>query len=67
MTVSVSLAARLVVFVPFIAAILGLFVARQRRASVFIASGGAVVSLLAGLYVLYAIHHGPYTQDVSTI
>ena len=48
---SVSLAARLVVLVPFLAAILGLLVARHRRASAFVASTGAVISLLAGSYV----------------
>ena len=64
---SVSLAARLVVLVPFLAAILGLLVARRRRFSAFVASGSAVASLLAGLYVLYAIHHGPFTQEVSTV
>ena len=68
MTDFVSLAARLVILVPFIASILGLWVARShRRASAFIASTGAVVSLLAGLYVLYAVHNKPFTQDVSTI
>jgi NADH-quinone oxidoreductase subunit L len=64
---SVSLASRLVVLVPFIASILGLFVARRRRASALIASTGAVLSLLAGLYVLYGIHHGPFTPLVSTV
>jgi len=64
---SVSLASRLVVLVPFIASILGLLVARRRRPSALIASTGAVVTLLAGLYVLYGIHHGPYTQQVSTV
>jgi len=48
MTDSVSLAVRLVVLVPFVASILGLLVARRRAASAFIASAGAVVSLLAG-------------------
>jgi NADH-quinone oxidoreductase subunit L len=68
MTDFVSLAARLVILVPFVASILGLWVARShRRASAFIASTGAVVSLLAGLYVLYAVHNKPFTQDVSTI
>jgi NADH-quinone oxidoreductase subunit L len=64
---SVSLASRLVVLVPFIASILGLLVARRRRPSALIASTGAVLSLLAGLYVLYGIHHGPYTQLVPTV
>jgi NADH-quinone oxidoreductase subunit L len=64
---SVSLAARLVVLVPFVASIVGLWVARsQRRASAFVASAGAAVSLLAGLYILFAIHR-PYTQEVSTV
>jgi len=68
MTDSVSLAARLVVLVPFIASILGLWVARRyRRASAFIASGGAVLTLIAGLYVLYAVHNKPYTPVVSTV
>jgi NADH-quinone oxidoreductase subunit L len=68
MTDSVSLAARLVVLVPFVASILGLWVARRhRRASAFIASGGAVLTLLAGLYVLYAVHNKPYTPVVSTV
>src|SRR5450759_960630 len=65
---SVSLAARLVVLVPFVASILGLWVARRhRRASAFIASASAVVSLLAGLYVLYAVHNKPFTPLVSTV
>ena len=64
---SVSLAARLVVLVPFLAAILGLLVARHRRASAFVASTGAVISLLAGSYVLYAVHHKPFTPEVPTI
>jgi NADH-quinone oxidoreductase subunit L len=64
---SVSLAARLVVLVPFVASIVGLWVARShRRASAFIASAGAAVSLIAGLYILFAIHR-PYTQEVSTV
>jgi NADH-quinone oxidoreductase subunit L len=67
MTDSVSLASRLVILVPFVASILGLLVARRRAASAAIASSGAVLSLLAGLYVLYGIHHGPYTQQVSTV
>jgi NADH-quinone oxidoreductase subunit L len=66
MSDSVSQAARLVVLAPFLAAILGLFVARRRLASAFISSGGAVVSLLAGAYVLYGVHHGPVTPEVST-
>jgi NADH-quinone oxidoreductase subunit L len=67
MTDSVSLAARLVVLAPFIASILGLWVTRRRQASTFIATGGSVLSLLAGLFVLYSIHNGPYTQQVSTV
>jgi NADH-quinone oxidoreductase subunit L len=67
MTDSVSLAARLVVLVPFLASILGLFVARRRRASAFIASTGAVLTLIAGTYVLYAVHNKPYTPNVSTV
>jgi NADH-quinone oxidoreductase subunit L len=67
MTDSVSLAARLVVLVPFAASILGLLVARRRRASALIASSGAVVSLLAGAYVLYAVHNNPFTPEVSTV
>ena len=67
MTDPVSLAVRLVVLVPFVASILGLLVARRRRASAFIASAGAVVSLLAGSYVLYAIHHDTFTSEVSTV
>ena len=67
MTDSVSLAARLVILAPFVASILGLWVARRREASTFIATSGSVLSLLAGLYVLFAIHNGSYTQQVSTI
>jgi len=67
MTDSVSLAARLVVLVPFIASILGLFVARRRAASAWIASSGAAISLLAGLYVLYGVHNRPFTPLVSTV
>ena len=63
----VSQAARLVFLVPFVAAVLGLLVARRRLASASIASAGAVVSLLAGSYVLYAVHQDPFTPEVSTI
>jgi len=63
----VSQAARLVVLVPFVAAVLGLFVARRRLASAAIACTGAVVTLLAGSYALYGVHHGPFTPEVSTI
>jgi len=67
MSDSVSLAARLVVLVPFIASIIGLLVARRLRASAFVASTGAVITLLAATYVLYAVHNKPYTPEVSTI
>jgi NADH-quinone oxidoreductase subunit L len=67
MSNSASLAVRLVVLVPFLSAILGLFVARRRQASAFIASAGAVVTLLAGAFVLYAVHHGSVTPEVSTV
>jgi NADH-quinone oxidoreductase subunit L len=68
MTDSVSLAVRLVVLAPFIASILGLWVARRnQRASALIASGGAVLSLLAGVYLLYAVHNRPFTPLVSTV
>ncbi|HYO18533.1 MAG TPA: hypothetical protein VES02_07720, partial [Dermatophilaceae bacterium] len=60
MSDTVSLSAQLVILAPFAAAILGLLVARNRAAGAFISSAGAVVSLVAGAYVLYAIHHGPY-------
>ncbi len=64
---SVELASRLVVLVPFLASILGLFVARRRAPSAIVASTGAVLSLLAGLYVLYGVHNGPFTREVSTV
>lgn len=67
MTDSVSLAVRLVVLAPFVASILGLLVARRRRAGALIASTSAFVSLLAGLYVLYAVHNKPYTPETSTL
>jgi NADH-quinone oxidoreductase subunit L len=63
----VSQAARLVVLVPFLAAVLGLLVARRRLASASIACFGSVVSLVAGSYALYAVHHDPFTFDVSTV
>jgi NADH-quinone oxidoreductase subunit L len=63
----VSLSAQLVILVPFVAAILGLMVARNRAAGAFISCAGAAVSLLAGGYVLSAIHHGPFTPEVSTV
>ncbi len=67
MSDTVSLSAQLVILVPFLAAILGLLVARNRAAGAFISSAGAVVSLIAGAYVLYAIHHGAFTPEVSTV
>ena len=63
----VSHAARLVVLVPFVAAVLGLLVARRRLASVFIACTGAVVTLFAGTYALYAVHYDPFAGGISTI
>jgi len=63
----VQQAARLVVLVPFVAAVLGLFVARRRLASAYIACTGGVVTLLAGSYVLYAVHHDSVAGQVSTI
>ncbi len=60
-------ATRMVVLVPFLASVLGLFVARRRLASAIIASTGGVVTLLAGSYVLYAVHHDPFAGEVSTI
>jgi NADH-quinone oxidoreductase subunit L len=67
MSDSVSLAVRLVIFVPFAASILGLFVARRRTLSAFIACTGAFVSLFAGLYALTVIHNGPFSPEVSTV
>jgi len=67
MTDPVSLAARLVVLVPFVASILGLLVARRRRPSALIAAGGALLSLLSGAYVLFAVHREPFTPEVSTV
>jgi NADH-quinone oxidoreductase subunit L len=67
MSETLSQAARLVVLVPFLASILGLFVARRRLASAVIACTGGVVTLIAGSYVLYAVHQGPFTPEVSTI
>jgi NADH-quinone oxidoreductase subunit L len=60
-------ATRMVVLVPFVASVLGLFVARRRLASAVIASTGGVVTLLAGSYVLYAVHHDSLAGEVSTI
>jgi NADH-quinone oxidoreductase subunit L len=69
-----SQAARLVVLVPFVAAVLGLFVARRSRlASAAIACTGGVVTLLAGSYALYALYTRPEIDghpaplEVSTI
>ena len=62
-----SQATRLVVLVPFVAALLGLSVAGRRLASAVVAGTGSVVTLLAGSYVLYAVHQGPFTPEVSTI
>jgi len=67
MSDTVSLSAQLVILVPFIAAILGLLVARNRAAGAFISSTGAAVSLICGASVLYGIHHGPFTPEVSTV
>ncbi|MBE3075049.1 MAG: NADH-quinone oxidoreductase subunit L, partial [Actinobacteria bacterium] len=63
----VSQSTRLVVLVPFVASLLGLLVARRRLASAVIANTGGVVTLLASSYVLYGVHHGPFTPEVSTI
>jgi len=62
-----SQSARLVVLVPFLAALLGLSVARRRLASAVVANTGAVITLLAASYVLYGAHHGRFTPEVSTI
>lgn len=67
MSDQVALSAQLVILVPFVAAILGLLVARNRAASAFISCVGAAASLIAGVYLLYAIHHGPITAEVSTV
>jgi NADH-quinone oxidoreductase subunit L len=63
----VQQAARAVVLVPFLAAVLGLFVSRRRLASAYVACTGGVVTLLAGSYVLYAVHHDSVAGEVSTI
>ena len=63
----VFLSTRLVVLVPFVAAMLGLFVARRRLASAVIACTGGVVTLLAGSHVLYAVHRDSFVGEVSTI
>lgn len=60
-------ATRLVVLAPFVASVLGLFVARRRLPSAVIAVTGGVVTLLAGSYVLYAVHHDSVAGEVSTI
>jgi NADH-quinone oxidoreductase subunit L len=62
-----SQSTRMVVLVPFVAALLGLFVARRRLASAVIACTGSVLTLLAGTYVLFGAHHGAFTPEVSTI
>ncbi len=62
-----SLSARLVVLVPFLAALLGLSVARRRLASAAVAVTGGVITLLAAIYVLYGVHRDPFTPEVSTI
>lgn len=62
-----SQSARLVVLVPFVSALLGLSVARRRMASAAVAVSGGVVTLLAASYVLFGVHHGPFTPEVSTI
>ena len=68
MSTSLSQAARLVVLVPFIAAILGLWVARRRPVGAAIAVTGSVITLLAGVYALYAVHsNDPTSSAVSTI
>ena len=60
-------ATRMVVLAPFVASVLGLFVARRRFASAVIASTGGVITLLAGFYLLYAVHHDSLAGEVSTI
>ena len=60
-------ATRLVVLAPFVASVLGLFVARRRLASAVIASTGGVVTLLAGSYLLYAVQRDSLAGEVSTI
>jgi NADH-quinone oxidoreductase subunit L len=63
----VSLSVRLVVLVPFLASILGLLVARRRQAAALIAGAGALLTMLAGSFVLYAIHHSAFAPEVSTV
>ncbi len=60
-------ATRMVVLAPFVASVLGLFVARRRFASAVIASTGGVITLLAGSYLLYAVHQDSLAGEVSTI
>ncbi|MBC7560029.1 MAG: NADH-quinone oxidoreductase subunit L [Dermatophilaceae bacterium] len=67
MSDSVSLSAQVVILAPFVAAILGLLVARNRPAGALISIAGAAVSLVAGAHVLYAIHHGPFSPEVPTV
>ena len=62
-----SWSTRLVVLIPFLAALLGLSVARRRFASAVVAVTGGVLTLLAAAYVLFGVHHGPFTPEVSTI
>ncbi|MEP7368833.1 MAG: hypothetical protein ABI662_04200, partial [Dermatophilaceae bacterium] len=62
-----SQSTRLVVLVPFLASLIGLSVARRRQASAAVALTGGVVTLLAATSVLYGVHNGPYTPEVSTI
>ncbi|MEO8518166.1 MAG: proton-conducting transporter membrane subunit [Dermatophilaceae bacterium] len=62
-----SQSTRLVVLVPFLAALLGLTVARRRTASAAVAVTGGVITLVAASSVLYGAHNGPFTPEVSTI
>jgi NADH-quinone oxidoreductase subunit L len=63
----VSLSVRLVVLVPFLASILGLLVARRRQAAALIAAAGALLTFVAGAFVLFAIHHTAFVPQVSTV
>ena len=62
-----SQSTRLVVLVPFLAALLGLSVARRRLASAAVAVTGGVITLLAATSVLFGAHNGSFTPEVSTI
>jgi NADH-quinone oxidoreductase subunit L len=62
-----SWSTRLVVLVPFLAALLGLSVARRRFASAAVALTGGVLTLVAASVVLIGVHHGPFAPEVSTI